>query len=250
MLSFQKHQQRFMDHIKDPDAHPEIEGLEDRRLQVYRELFFNNIVGFIDSGFPVLASVYPREKWLGLIRRFFIEHQCRSPYFIDISKEFVEYLSNEYQVQEQDPAFLLELAHYEWVELSLSVRKEGEVLQYWDPQQQTLPQQVTLSPLADVLSYHYPVHQISPDYLPEAGQEPTYLVVHREPNFQVKFTLINAITAHLLTVVEQQGALAVDDLLEVMVAALPQLPKEQVQAGALQVVEQMLTACILLPGGK
>ena len=56
-MSFQATQNAFMQHIRDPEKHPKVYGIEDRRMKIYRELFFNNISGFLDSGFPVLASM-------------------------------------------------------------------------------------------------------------------------------------------------------------------------------------------------
>ncbi len=35
-------QRRFAAHLRDPATAPAPEGIEDRRLQVYRELFFDN----------------------------------------------------------------------------------------------------------------------------------------------------------------------------------------------------------------
>ncbi|MFM9709917.1 HvfC/BufC family peptide modification chaperone, partial [Streptomyces galilaeus] len=60
-------------------------GFEERRMAIYRDLFFNNIEGFITSGFPVLRTLYSTDDWNTLIRRFFVEHDCASPYFLDIA---------------------------------------------------------------------------------------------------------------------------------------------------------------------
>ena len=60
-----------------------------------------------------------------------------------------------------------------------------------------------LSPVAWTLAYDYPVHRIGPDYLPDApGDAPTYLVVYRTRQDDVKFTEINAVTARLIELIE------------------------------------------------
>ncbi|MGJ8680851.1 HvfC/BufC family peptide modification chaperone, partial [Paraglaciecola sp.] len=51
MKTFQQTQSEFIAHIKDPDANPYIGQIDDARLNVYRELFFNNVLGFLSSGF-------------------------------------------------------------------------------------------------------------------------------------------------------------------------------------------------------
>src|SRR5690606_2242169 len=132
MHHFQTLQQQFIRHIKDPDNHVAPGDVEDRRLKIYRDLFFNNIQAFLNNGFPVLASLYTEQRWQQLARQFFAQHHCLSPYFVDISKEFIAFLQNEYVMKDDDPVFLLELAHYEWVELEISIRQVNRDLPFWN----------------------------------------------------------------------------------------------------------------------
>lgn len=248
MKSFQVTQHAFIQHLKDPQAHPFDGGIEDRRLAIYRELFFNNILGFLSSGFPVLESLYSEQQWNSLARKFFSEHQCRSPYFIDINKEFVEYLSNEYQLSELDPVFMRELAHYEWLELDLSVRKSTQKSQPWDGHSAIT--EVMMSDLATLVSYHYPVHQISSDFCPTEAGELVYLVVYRNSSDEVSFTLVNVVSAHLLNTISQQGALNIDSLNKIMIAAMPQLETQQITESLQQVLQTLLRQEILLPANQ
>ena len=130
-MTLQVQLQSFANSIRAPQNSTDESAETQRRMDIYRTLFFNNVAGFIQNGFPVLHSLYNEEQWQALILRFFIEHQCSSPYFIHISKEFVEYLSNEYQPVKSDPPFMAELAHYEWLELALSVREVEQPVNYW-----------------------------------------------------------------------------------------------------------------------
>ena len=245
MTSFKQTQLAFMQHIKNPVVHPYEGDIEDRRLKIYRELFFNNILGFLSSGFPVLESLYSEQEWEVLARKFFSEHECRSPYFIDISKEFVEYLSSEYELNESDPAFMRELAHYEWLELDISVRKSKQNVKVWDGHSPL--NQVQMSDLASLVSYQYPVHQISTDFYPTETGEVVYLVIYRDSTDEVNFTLVNAVTAHLLNTVLQQGVASIDTLSQVMIEAMPQLESQQINESLQQVVQQLLLQEILFP---
>ena len=246
MSGFQDIQRQFTEHLRNPAKNPAIPGLEDRRLKIYRELFFNNIVNFLESGFPVLRSLYRQEAWLTLARAFFSSHACRSPYFVDISKEFVEYLSNDYHLLATDPPFIQELAHYEWLELALSIRIQEEQTIPWDGAE--MADAVVFSELAELVSYQYPVHQISPEFQPSTPSEPvTYLVVNRDDKDEVQFTEINAVTAHLLHTVIQHDRLTTEALVEQMCTALPHVPTEQVSSGAMTTISQMLQKQILLP---
>ena len=46
----------FAAHIRDPQNRPAPAGIEDRRMAIYRELFFNNVRDLLGRGFPVPVS--------------------------------------------------------------------------------------------------------------------------------------------------------------------------------------------------
>ena len=108
-------------YLRDPQGQPAPEGVEERRLKIYRDLVYNNVEGFISGGFPVLRSLYRDEDWHQLVREFIDQHRCHTPYFLEISQEFLKFLMQRDESGPNDPPFLLELAHYEWVELALDV---------------------------------------------------------------------------------------------------------------------------------
>ena len=192
-----------------------------------------------------MESLYSEQQWKVLTRKFFIEHECRSPYFIDISKEFVEYLSGEYELGECDPVFMRELAHYEWLELDVSIRKSSQIVKTWDGHSKIT--QVQMSDLASLVSYQYPVHQISADFKPTQASEVVYLVVYRDATDEVNFTLVNGVSAHLLNSIMQQGLATVDSLSKMMIAAMPQLEVQQITESLQQVLQQLLQQEILFP---
>lgn len=241
----QQIQADFIGHIKDPEHNEFDYGIESRRMAIYRDLFFNNLCGFLDNGFPVLKSIYDDEKWLALARNFYAKHQCRSPYMVDISKAFVEYLNTEYKLRESDPVFVKELAHYEWLELDVSIRKITRPHVYWDGQ--SAYSNVSLSELAAIVSYPFPVHQISQDFQPQQPAQPCFYLVFRDEQDEVSFLLINQVTAYMLNLLEQQGSTTVEDLIAQMQQAMPQLAADLVASGARQSIHQLLEQQILLP---
>lgn len=243
-MSFENVQNQFMAHIRDPQRVTSVENIEDRRLKIYRELFFNNIKGFLNTGFPVLASIVESETWEKLARQFFIEHDCRSPYFVDISKEFVEYLANELIPEDYPYLFVAELAHYEWLELDVSVRK-SEDLSWWNGQDELAS--FSFSPVAELVSYNWPVHQISQEFIPDnVLTEPNFYVIYRKQDFEVTFSQVNQVTAHLLNSVINLECTNLPMLTATMIQALPQFPEEQVQQATLDIVLQMLQSQIFI----
>ena len=61
-------QTNFAAHIRGPQGVAPPEGIEDRRMDIYRELFFNNISGFLSNNFPVLRTLYELDEWTNLCR--------------------------------------------------------------------------------------------------------------------------------------------------------------------------------------
>lgn len=204
MLEFQKLQTRLTAHLRNPLHAPAPEGIEDRRLKIYRELFYNNIEGFLANAFPVLRRLLDDLRWHAMVRDFFATHQSRDPLFHALAEEFLRYLEDERGLVAGDLPFLRELAHYEWVELALSIAEDELTPSLADPNGDLLDGVPLVSPLAWTLAYDYPVHRIGPDCIPDApSTTPTYLVVCRTRNDEVKFTEINAVTARLLALIEE-----------------------------------------------
>jgi hypothetical protein len=213
MPELQDMQREFTAHIRNPAQVEMPPGIESRRMKIYNDLIYNNIEGFISGGFPVTRSLYRDEDWHHLVRTFISQYRCQSPYFLEISQEFISFVMQEHQLSPVDPPFLLELVHYEWVELALDVAEEE--LPELAPELATDPLSniPVVSPLAWSLAYSYPVHTLGPGNEPDAPPaEPTYLVVYRDRADEVKFLEINAATARLLELVRENGECGADEI--------------------------------------
>ena len=200
---FQEQQYAFAAHIRDPQNAPAPEGIEDRRMAIYRELFFNNLKSLLSNMFPVLTKLHSDQHWRRLVRRFMQRHQAKTPYFLQLPAEFLDFLQNEYEPAPDDFPFLAELAHYEYIELALSVSEEANDLEGVDPEGDLLAGIPVKSTLAWVYAYRYPVHRISAEFLPDApAEQPVYLAVYRDTDDKVGFLELNAVTAGLLNAIE------------------------------------------------
>lgn len=200
---FQKKQLAFAAHIRDPEHVAAPEGVEDRRMAIYRGLFFNNIRNLLSTMFPVLNKLHSDTTWRGLIRQFMQHHRASTPYFLQLPEEFLAFLQNEYELQEDDFPFLIELAHYEYIELALSISEDSNDMTGIDPDGDLLANVPVKSELTWVYAYQYPVHRISKDYIPvEPAEQPIFLAVYRGSNDKVGFLELNPITASLLELIE------------------------------------------------
>ena len=250
MLEFQRAQQRLGAHIRDPQAQPPPEGIEDRRLAIYRRLFFNNIDGFLRSGFPVLRKCYPESDWRELVRDFMRQHRCRTPYFGGIGGEFLSYLRETRAPARvaADPPFLVDLAHYEWIELALDRAPDDleRARAGVDPDGDLLSGHPVVSPLACSLAYDWPVHRIGAEFRPtEPGPEKTFLVVYRNRQERVRFLQANAATAALIALCESPEGLSGARVLEHLAKQLG-AEREALSAFGLETLRRLLELDILL----
>ena len=201
--SFKDKQYAFAAHIRDPVNAPAPEGIEDRRMAIYRNLFFNNLFSLLGTFFPVLRKIHDDTGWRRFIRGFLQHHEARTPYFLQLPEEFVAYLSNEFEPTDGDFPFLIELAHHEYAELALSVSENENDLAGIDPDGDLLAGVPVKSTLAWAYAYRFPVHRISPDFIPEQpGEQNTFLALYRDSEDSVRFLELNAITAALLDDIE------------------------------------------------
>lgn len=199
---FQALQREFAAHLRNPGTHPAPAGIEERRLDIYRNLFFNNVTGFLRQGFPVLHSLLDSDRWQRLARTFFEHHASQTPYFLEIPQEFVSFLASGQGSEPGDPPFMLELAHYEWMELVLDASTETFPETGFHPEGDLLRAIPELSPLHEILSYHFPVHKICTEFQPrEALEQPVWLLVYRDRGDCVRFMEINVPTARLLQLI-------------------------------------------------
>ena len=238
---------QFAAHIRDPENSPPPDNIEDRRMGIYRDLFFNNIKDFLNNTFPVLKSLYEEDDWLELARSFYALHRCQSPYFLEISREFIDYLQTEHTMRDIDPPFMFELAHYEWIELALSISQEKPDLQQIDTESSLLDGHPVMSPLAWLMTYSWPVHQISPDFRPkQPAAQAVCIIVFRDADDDVQFTEINPVTARLLQQLEQNDGATGADVLNGIAKELAVADVEPILQSGLDILQGLKQKGIIL----
>ena len=187
-------------HLRDPGRHPPPPGIEERRLKVYRELFYGAIEGLLAGSFPVLRQTLGEPRWHARVRDFYANYRSPTPLFTQVAEAFIDYL----QGIQADTPWQLELAHYEWVEAQLYLSDAEDPPH--DPQGDLLQGEPLLSCTARVLAYQWPVERIGPDFQPEQAPElPTLLMVYRDASLQVRFSRLAPMAYRLLAQVNGSG---------------------------------------------
>jgi len=243
--SFQQSQLEFAAHLRDPSVYPAPIDIEDRRMNIYRDLIYNNIESFLSTGFPILRSITDDSHWHQMVRDFVSRHRSHTPYFLEISQEFLRYLQEERETNTADHPFMLELAHYEWVELAMDVLPEDfpENQRVVDDVLDSVP---IVSPLAWKLSYQYPVHRIGEQFQPEhPPAQPTFLVVYRNRHQEVKFLEANAVTIQLLQLLEGEAMTGRDALKQIANQLQHDNPESVISNGA-GILSQLYSLDILI----
>lgn len=229
-------------HLRNPADHPPPPGIEERRLQVYRELFFNAIEGLLAAGFPVIRETLGDPAWKALVRVFYATHRSRTPLFTKIAAEFVAFVETHADEAELPP-WLAELAHYEWVEQALFI--SDELAPPHDPDGDLLDGVPLLSPLALPLVYRWSVTDIAPARVPEAPPtQLTTLLVHRDASHQVHFARITPLAYRLLAALRETMATGREHL--TALAAEAGMDPDGIQSEGLLLLQQLRAQGVVL----
>lgn len=228
---------QLADAVRHPSHQPP-SGMAPERLEVYRELVFNNIRNFVRSAFPVLRDIVGDAIWDDKIAQFIAHSELQSPYFIDIPKAFYDFLT---QQPAPLPEFALELAYYEWLELDLYRREATRPALHALGREltaATCPYVFQLSAMTELVVARYPVHQLSRDYQPDTPpDQPTFLALYRDDAGHIKFMRLTALSMAVLQLVAQQ-ALSIEQISEQLASLLPQMALETLTDGVCALLQQ------------
>lgn len=187
-------QREFAGHLRDPENRPPPEGIEGRRLAIYRRLFFNSISNLMAKNFPVLRRLLDNAQWDHLIREFMVEHHATTPLFPEIGRELVRYLQ---ELEQPLFPFMAELAHWEFLETTVRLSEAS-------PEAACASDSLVVNPTVRLGIYHWPVHEIAPAFVPEQPLErPVILLAWRRLDEKVSFMRLNEVTARLIALIEE-----------------------------------------------
>jgi hypothetical protein len=209
-------QKRFADHIRDPERNPAPEGIEDRRLGIYRRLFFNNLSNLFGKNFPLARGTLPNNRWRELIRAFMAEHRATTPLFPEIGREFVRFLADHPERYPEWP-WLAEACDWQFMATLARNDESDPAAVAADPHGDPVTGVPVVNPTLRLARYRWPVHRIDAEQPPE-GPEPVLLAVCRRPDDRLSRTRINAMTARVLELLQENPASTGQECLETLAA--------------------------------
>jgi hypothetical protein len=197
-LPFQQQQRQFLHYLRQPRVAQLPAGFAPERLAVYADLLYNKFDESLTACFPVIHRILSPADWRALLLDFIAEHRCLTPYYRQIPDEFVQYLQQERNRTDNLP-FLAELAHFEWIELQLSIAESESITIKPLTREQLLFGTPVFAPVMQLLHYQWPVQDIGPHALPtEPPAMTTHILGFRNSNDQVRFIALSPATAHLI----------------------------------------------------
>ena len=218
-------------------------------MDVYAGLVYQNIDNFLARTFRMVRRILSDAHWDAMVRDFVHRHVSGSPYFRQISEEFLVYLETERDAP-GDPPFLLELCHFEWVAFALDL---SDAEPFSEPRDATAEASVldlplALSPVARPLRYRFPVHRIGPDFQPAVPpKQATWLIGYRDEAEQVRFMTSNEVTVRLLQILGD--APSARDALRQVAAELERDTERIIDFGA-DIVERLIALGIVGTPGQ
>ncbi len=238
-------QRQFADHIRNPDSVAQPEGIEPRRMAIYRRLFFANIRNLMARNFPVIRRLLDDQAFDRLIREFMIEHRPSTPLFPEIGRELVRYLADSACDHDHRPPFLAELADWEFIETC--VRLDAREI---NPDQATdkpdlLKRRPRINPTLRLNQSQWPVHRIGPRFLP-TEPSPVLLAAWRKADDKVAFMTINAVTAKLLLLLQENPAMTGLDALNVIAGELEAVDPDSVIRAGTELLERLRQRQVLV----
>lgn len=227
-------------YLRDPEHNAPPTEMDPARAQVYRDLVFANLSSLLSGTFPVLVKILGNEHWRSLVRIFLRDYRARTPKFGEIAQEFVEFLASEPLALADGswPPFMVELAHYEWVEMALQ-QSDAEPVAAGDAAL-LLDRPLQVSPLAWPLAYAWPVQRVGPDYQPDVlPAQPTLLLVRRAEDWGVRFSELSPLAWRLLLRVGEYPGLTGREQLQGLAVEAGQVGSSAFFEGGLGLLRQM-----------
>jgi hypothetical protein len=235
-----RQQQALTRYLRDPEHQLPPADMNAARVNVYRDLVFNNVSQLLSGTFPVLIRIIGEQRWRLLVLGFLRDWRAQTPKFGEIAETFLDYLATQPQVLREGewPAFLLELAHYEWVEMVLQ-QSDAKALLPTDPAL-LLERPLQISPLAWPLAYEWPVHELDPNYQPATPpDQPTFLLVRRATDWSVKFSELSSLAWRLLQRIDEFPPLTGREQLQALAQEAGQSASSSFMDNGLVLLRQM-----------
>jgi len=216
------------------NAYQEFERWPQNRLKLYEELLFAGIESTLSSLYPFCRRFFNSRDWHQLVEQYRRQYPSASYQLYKSAEAFPQFLSEQEALMTEIP-FLIDLSHYEWLEVVLLNAKDMALPNNLDT---ACPSQLTTlsamrpywNPISHLYHCRYPIPSIldlmrrqedlSPPY-PFKKQSIDILLYRDMDTLSVRFFQLNELTSQLWQLCQTgKSYLEVFQLLQKNIAAL------------------------------
>ena len=193
MSNFRELQEALAASVRFKVNHEDLD-VEPRRLAIYQRLVFNNLFGLLSGGYKKLRRAMGDEAFRQLVRAFLESGVSKTPYFAEISGEFLEWF-----IAREAPKWQHELAEYERAGIVIDIDTMD-----WPTAEEmkNRPQGVHFSPAIALFSFEYAIYEADDGLAPP--KQPTYILLYRNPHNKLRYKLLNAASFSLMALLLQE----------------------------------------------
>ncbi|MDO9141649.1 MAG: putative DNA-binding domain-containing protein [Methylobacter sp.] len=251
MMAFQAVQRQFLAHLRNPGQQPLPTGFDPQGVALYTDLLYNKFNDSLTTCFPVTQAILGEKAWQQLLKSFIARHRCLSPYYRQIPDEFIQYLQTEW-VNHTGLPYLLELAHFEWVELILAITDAEPVVQYETAVNDWSACHPVFAPVLQLLHYAYPVQHINENYhATMPPEQATPILGFRDKEDAVQFIELNPATARLIEILhDTDDSYTVGEAIEQIAAELQHPEPSALFAFGVATLADLMQQGAILGAGK
>ncbi len=247
MKGFQDAQRRLTAHLRDPESNPAPEGVEDRRIGIYRRLVFGNLSRLLGAGLPLTRDQLGKKRFGALVRDFLREHRAATPYFPRLTGEFRIWYEKAGPTRSEDPPWLGDLILYETEKRVLQRMPDPPDNPAIDTKGDVVAGIPAPSPLLRLLTLRYPAHKSKDGTLENTPPEsPSFLLLRRDRAGRVLTQELGVLTAGLLALVLDNNLLTGQALLETLLEQAPPASRNALHKQAEAELRQLHRSGILL----
>ena len=173
---FRQFQFALARHLRDPLSVPAPEGVSAANATVCKHEMAKNLSDLLDPAFPVTRALLGEDLWQHAVRLFLKDAPSHTPWASTVQRAFVEHVC-ESPDMENLPAWLQDLAHFEWLQNAVSTAPVTWPV--FDARGDVMQHAVVLNPTHVEAAYEWPVHGIDTDHKPDDMQS-TYVSMLRD----------------------------------------------------------------------
>jgi len=244
--AYRRVQRQLTEHLRDPEGRPPPPGLDPERLRIYTEGVYRNIERLLRDNFPVLRRYLDEPRWEALVRDFLRRHRSEERRFARYPLQFLEFLESRQSLLDELP-FMLELAHFEWLETDVGADPTEVRLEGVDAQGDLLAAAPVVNPVHRRVRYGHAVHLLA------AADEPQWpeareceLICFRNLRLRFDCVELNAVTARLFALIAEDPAATGREQLTRIAWELRHADPDAVIAGGLDILERMRRRHLIL----